>query len=208
MSDRQDWMSDKQWSCALLLSDVFGGFNNCAHIKPFGHGIEMSTRQDLSTYDGSELTRLVLLAHKRSVRASVLPSGPGQIKIVLFQRKPIDEELSFKSVKRSNRVKWSKHPSIFDAINSHDPAPISTASEAITQRVRQYDERLASDLEAIARLRVFASHHGRDCRDSAYQASLFKILALAEGQHDQGKDEELQQELLSAIRLRERTKSP
>ena len=40
----------------------------------------------LATFDSDMLTQLVLLAHERSIRAAIFPSGPGRVRISITQR--------------------------------------------------------------------------------------------------------------------------
>jgi hypothetical protein len=60
----------------------------------------------LCTFDGNELTRLVLLAHERCIRVSVGPSGPRMIKITITGRDPSSETI------------MCGHPTIEQAIGS------------------------------------------------------------------------------------------
>lgn len=86
---RADWMSDDQWACARLLADLYGGFHHVPTnaIRQFGKGISISHyRFHLATFDYDQLTRLVVLAHDRCIRAEVEGGGPGQLKIILHKR--------------------------------------------------------------------------------------------------------------------------
>lgn len=82
------WMSDDQWECALMLSDLYGGFHhmNCRIVREWGDGIAYSHYGQLSTFDFSSLTHLVKMAHDRCIRATIGPSGPGMIRIILHKR--------------------------------------------------------------------------------------------------------------------------
>jgi len=86
--NRHKWMTDDQWECALLLSELFFGFHHvdAKRIKEFGNGITYNTTASFSTFDFDKLTRLVLLSHKHCIRASIIPSGFGYIKIALHKR--------------------------------------------------------------------------------------------------------------------------
>lgn len=87
---RHTWMSDKQWECVQFLGDLFYGFHHMDvdRVKEWGNGIAYNTSHGrLATFDFSDLTRLVLMAHKRCIRAEIAPSGPGLIKIILHKRK-------------------------------------------------------------------------------------------------------------------------
>ena len=85
---RQDWMTDDQWECAELLADLQGGFHHVTgKIKRAGDGIETSSFNfRAATYDFDGLTRLVVLAHDRMIRAEIAPSGPGMLKLYLQKR--------------------------------------------------------------------------------------------------------------------------
>lgn len=88
------WCTDDQWECCQLIFDlVYGDHHLYGKIKPFGFGIEYNTGQDLSTYDFNHLTRLVFMAHDRMIRVSVMPSGPGMIKIACWKRQLRDGDI-------------------------------------------------------------------------------------------------------------------
>lgn len=65
-----------------FFSELYGGahhipgpsYNGAANVRPCGHGWYVNSSADLATFDGSTLTRLVLLAHARCVRAEVSPA--------------------------------------------------------------------------------------------------------------------------------------
>lgn len=73
-----------------FFADLYGGEHHIPGyrdgVKPFGEGWSVNSAGDLSTFDFNTLTRLVLMAHDRCIRASVLPGGPGKIKIAIWQR--------------------------------------------------------------------------------------------------------------------------
>lgn len=89
-----------------MLADLFGGFHHlrARAIKKWGNGIQYSHYGDLSTFDFDHLTCLVRLAHDRCIRASIGPSGPRMVRIILhkrhartgsmFERHPTWEELT------------------------------------------------------------------------------------------------------------------
>jgi len=106
---RQDWMSDDQWECTEMLADLVGGFHHVTgKIKPCGEGIESSGYNfNLATYDFDGLTRLVLLAHDRCIRAEIRPSGPGMLKLALSKR-----------TRRQGGHMWERHPDIENAIRN------------------------------------------------------------------------------------------
>lgn len=86
--NRLEWMSDDQWECAELVADLMHGFHHISgKFEEWGSGIEINTTHGrLATFDFDGLTRLVVLAHDRCIRAEIRPSGPGLIKIILHKR--------------------------------------------------------------------------------------------------------------------------
>lgn len=70
----------------------------------FAGGVETNVPDNLSTYDFDFLTRIVVVAHDLCVRVSVLPSGPGRLKLRLFARKR-DGDL------------YTRHPTMEEAVN-------------------------------------------------------------------------------------------
>lgn len=100
-----DWMTDDNKECHQLLADLFGGFNHLTgKVTRFGHGIQYNTHRDLGTYDFNELTRLVVMAHDRCIRASICGSGPGLVKIVLNKRTHAENDGSLSM--------WEWHPKL------------------------------------------------------------------------------------------------
>ncbi|CAB5079702.1 hypothetical protein UFOVP141_22 [uncultured Caudovirales phage] len=73
---RQEWMTDDQWRAAQLLACVFSGFHNMRPIRECGNGVAVTLYQcDLSTFDFSQLTQIVVLAHQRCIRVSICLYG-------------------------------------------------------------------------------------------------------------------------------------
>ena len=84
---RENWMTDDQWFLAAFLSRLFGGFHHCPRIRERRYGVACSPYGDkMSTWDSNLLTKLVVMAHDNCVRASILPAGSNQTRIVLFRR--------------------------------------------------------------------------------------------------------------------------
>lgn len=92
-----------------VVDYAFGGWH---HVNYQKHGVSASNpwckfsvySGSLSTYDYDRLTRLVLAAHKWSVRAEIVQSGPRLLGIWLHCRVPDN------GTKEQN---WSeKHPTI------------------------------------------------------------------------------------------------
>lgn len=71
----------------------FGWFYHGEHhipstIKPFGSGwVVIHNRGDLATFDFNGLTRLVLMAHAKQIRVSIMPYNFNSFKIAIWQRK-------------------------------------------------------------------------------------------------------------------------
>ena len=106
-SYRKDWMTDKQWECALFLRDFARGFHHVhGAIKRFGTGIEVNLRPTLATFDFDTLTKLVVMSHDRCVRVEIAPSGPGLVKLIFHKRK------------RDGNMN-ERHPEIAEAIAKH-----------------------------------------------------------------------------------------
>lgn len=87
--NRHTWMSDKQWECMQFLGDLFYGFHHMdvERVRECGTGIAYNTSHGcFATFDFSDLTRMVLMAHKRCIRAEIAPSGPCKLQIVLHKR--------------------------------------------------------------------------------------------------------------------------
>lgn len=98
-------MTPDQESCIDTLASVFGGRHHLPKVYPFGDGVAINYRGDLSTYDFNHLTALVLAAHRDAVRIGIESSGPRMVKIIAFQRKHGDKkELKF----------WEYHPGLSD----------------------------------------------------------------------------------------------
>jgi hypothetical protein len=72
-------------------------------IKPFGEGWSMSHFGSMATFDGDELTRLVLLAHSRCVRVELSNGGPNRLRIAIWGRQ------------REGRM-YERHPTIEQAL--------------------------------------------------------------------------------------------
>lgn len=109
MTLRQDWMTDDQWECAKMFADVVGGFHHVrGKIKRHGSGIKVSDYGSRwATYDFNALTRLVVLAHDRMIRAEVVPSGPRMIGFALWKRHS------------RNGMMHERHPTMEDAVTMH-----------------------------------------------------------------------------------------
>lgn len=105
---RESWMSGDQWECAEMFARVRGGFHHLSgKFKECGRGIEINEFYgSWATFDGSDLTRLVIRSHDHMIRTSIHPSGPGRLKFTMFKRHSRDGGVS------------ERHPTIEDAIKS------------------------------------------------------------------------------------------
>lgn len=71
-----------------ILSKVYGGDHHIpGKIKDKGHFVECNIWKTLSTYDNTELTRLVIAAHDECCRIAIQPGGPGYLKLLFSNRK-------------------------------------------------------------------------------------------------------------------------
>lgn len=76
-----------------IATDFFAEFYNGEHHipgfepKPYGYGwCVLHDRGDLATFDFSELTRLVLMAHEMCIRVSVEAVSKNVMRISIWQR--------------------------------------------------------------------------------------------------------------------------
>jgi hypothetical protein len=85
---RHEWMSDDQWECVKLHAQIRGGFHHVgAKFKPFGSGVSVKEPYgNYATFDYSDLTRLVVLAHDRMIRVEVRPGGKSALKFCMWKR--------------------------------------------------------------------------------------------------------------------------
>jgi hypothetical protein len=86
---REEWMTDDQWACAQMLADWSGGFHHVTGtIKPASpKGIKCSVPHgSMSSFDFDGLTRLVVMAHDRCIRAELRSGGPQRLTMYLHKR--------------------------------------------------------------------------------------------------------------------------
>jgi hypothetical protein len=85
-----DWMTDDQYECFEMLSDLFYGPHHViGKVKPCGTGIEISSQNagnKFATFDFNHMTRAVVLSHDRMIRFAIEPSGPGMLRLILHKR--------------------------------------------------------------------------------------------------------------------------
>lgn len=77
-------------------TDFFAEFYDGAHHMPgyepkeFGNGwVVRHDRGGLASYDFSQLTKLVILAHDRCVRVEIIPATNRILKIAIWKRDPM-----------------------------------------------------------------------------------------------------------------------
>jgi hypothetical protein len=102
------WMNSDQLECYELLCDIHDGGNRLfGKIYPCGESgiyINSTCSHYMSTFDYSNLTRAVVLAHDRMIRFQIEPSRNGVLKLIAHKRH-----------KRDGRMN-ERHPTIEDAI--------------------------------------------------------------------------------------------
>lgn len=64
----------------------YGEHHFPSQLKEFGYGWRMDHYGDLSTFDFNVLTRLVLMAHQKCIRVSIMPLNFKHIKICIWKR--------------------------------------------------------------------------------------------------------------------------
>lgn len=74
-------------------------------IHQCSQGVSINAYGDLSTFDNDSLTRLVLLAHRESVRVEIASSGPRLVKIMCHKR-----------VSDRSQDSYSRHPDLDELI--------------------------------------------------------------------------------------------
>lgn len=74
-------------------------------IQPFGLGFAINyVPGNLSTFDFDGMTRLVFMSHRDCIRAEICGSGPGMVKLAIWQRE-----------NRAGRI-YERHPTIEQAL--------------------------------------------------------------------------------------------
>ena len=97
------WTPDKQ-RCWYMMVQFARGEHHLGKVYHWGNGLRMQWHGELATFDGDELTRLVLLAHQHLCRCSVSSSGPYKVRIQVFARKPEGDT-------------YSRHPGLSDLVS-------------------------------------------------------------------------------------------
>jgi len=86
-------MTPDQTYCVEMLTEWVRGSHHLPKVRPHGSGVECNVYADLSTYDSDKLTRLVLLAHRDSIRVEIVSSGPRMVKVVCHRRKAMRADM-------------------------------------------------------------------------------------------------------------------
>jgi hypothetical protein len=140
-------MNDSHWECAKLLADLYRGFHHVnGKIRRCGpNSIEFNTaNHSMGSFDSNQMTRLVLLCHRASIRAEINPSGPQMLKIVLSKRSRAG-------------MNHERHPTIDEAIrdfnNEFPPSglPTMTPEEAVEIGLGDYSDEVTAEQIEIAR---------------------------------------------------------
>ena len=95
--ERADWverdqarkLSEVERTLVELVCDAFrcGPYDlRWTTLRTIGHSAQVACTRDLSTWDGDALTRLVVGAHQRCCRVSVVPCNMNATRIMLWQR--------------------------------------------------------------------------------------------------------------------------
>jgi hypothetical protein len=88
-----------------FFATIYGGEHNIpGKLKEWGLGWKLSHPGELATFDSDKLTALVLLAHDRAIRVSIMQGGPRRLAIVLFKRQAAGKSMS------------ERHPTIAQAL--------------------------------------------------------------------------------------------
>lgn len=97
------WTPDKQ-RCWDMMVEFARGVHHMGKVYHWGNGLRMSWLGELATFDGNDLTCLVVLAHHHLCRCSVSSGGPQRVAIEVFARKPEGDT-------------YSRHPGLSDLVS-------------------------------------------------------------------------------------------
>jgi hypothetical protein len=95
----------KEEATAFFAAIYRGEHHFPGKLKQWGEGWSMNHFGQLATFDCDDLTRLVLLAHDRCIRAAVEQGGPGGVKIAIWKRERDGDT-------------YNRHPTIEQAIEA------------------------------------------------------------------------------------------
>ena len=71
---------------AKVLSQVYGGLLHVPIIKDYTTWAEVDVYSGVATYDGNQLTELVIAAHEACVKLEIVGSGPRRLKLLFYAR--------------------------------------------------------------------------------------------------------------------------
>lgn len=112
MKKEPKFTEDQQYIIDCIAA-VFGGAHHLPRIQEWGTGIAFSHSGSLATYDGSTLTALVVMAHKKAIRIDIGSSGTRMVRIMAHRRK---------HEKAGEKLAWhERHPSPADLIQLLTP---------------------------------------------------------------------------------------
>ncbi|MCK9570813.1 hypothetical protein M0R72_17825 [Candidatus Pacearchaeota archaeon] len=100
----------KEEATAFFADWYRGEHHFPSKIQPYGDGWSMSHIGSVATFDFDDLTRLVLLAHEKCIRAQIEQGGPNRVKIAIWKR---EREGSL----------FERHPTIEQAIEAFREGP-------------------------------------------------------------------------------------
>ncbi len=87
-----EW-SDNQLLASYALARLKGGYHHLGKIKDCGpNGVQTSIHGTISTFDFTDMTDAVLIAHQMGVRLEVAGSGPRMLKVYAHTRVSSDDE--------------------------------------------------------------------------------------------------------------------
>lgn len=88
---------------------LYGGQHHIpSEVKEFGYGWSVIHRGTMATYDFSELTRLVVLAHEMCIRAEISQGGPRGLKISIWKRDPEGDSMCTRHPNLEDNIKLVK----------------------------------------------------------------------------------------------------
>ncbi len=106
MSNQTEFTANQQ-ECIDLLATVFGGRHQLNEIHSIGENtIAMPYWNALSTFDGGQLTHLVILAHEKAIRVEI-SAHKSMLQIALYYRG-----------KREGKI-YERHPDLETAIATY-----------------------------------------------------------------------------------------
>lgn len=96
---RETWMTEDQFLCYLLISEVMGGLNHTWGVvrssgTSVNNGITFTfSPQHMANYDYDGLTKLVIMSHNWGIRVTLLGAPSGKAKIMLNKRHGVDGDV-------------------------------------------------------------------------------------------------------------------